>query len=252
MSGPELTWRRALGAGSVAIALLAAACTASGEGGRAVTITQGDEGCTPARIEATPGEKLKLVVKNESDRDYEVEGIDGMKLEEVVVPKGRTREPGYKVPTEPGTHKIKCYVPGGPNTIIEVVAGSGAAPTDDEESGSAETPESRPSDATVNVELIDWAVKPDVPTVAAGAIKFVATNASADQVHELAVLKKADGDAFEPLGEIEDIPVGVTAEIVLDLEAGEYTLACLIVPGEAGSTEDHFKKGMTTDFTVTD
>lgn len=252
MCSGAIRWRYGLGAGSVALALLAAACTASGEGGRAVSITQRDDGCTPARIEATPGEKLKLVVKNDSGRDYEVEGIDGTKLEEVVVPKGRTREPGYKVPSDPGTHKIKCYVPGGPSTIIEIVAGEGGAAAPGDGDGGSGQATSRASDATVRVDLVDWAVEPDATSVDAGAIKFIATNASADEVHELAVLRKNDDGSFENMGEIEDIPIGQTGEIVLDLEAGGYVLACLIVPGEAGSTEDHFQKGMKADFAVTD
>ena len=129
------------------VPILFAACASSGEGGREVVITQSDDGCTPARIDATPGEKLKLVVKNESDEDYEVEGIEGTKLEEIVVPSGKTRTPGYKVPGgEGGTYKIKCYVPTGPSTIIEIVAGGGApssngvTPEPDPEAD--ETPES--------------------------------------------------------------------------------------------------------------
>lgn len=252
MRGYRFTWRRIAGAGSVAIALLAAACSASGAGGRAVTITQADEGCTPARIEATPGEKLKLVVKNESGRDYEVEGIEGTKLEEVVVPKGKTREPGYKVPSEPGTHKIKCYVPGGTNTIIEVVAGEGGSASSGDEGGSGATPTSRPSDATVSVDLVDWAVEPDKTSVSAGAIKFIAHNRSADNVHELAVLKTNADGSFENMGEIEDIDKLASGETVLDLKPGDYVLACVIVPGEAGSTVDHYKEGMHTPFTVTE
>ena len=57
--------------------LALAACGSSGEGGRKVNITQADEGCTPTSIEATAGEKLNLVVKNDSGGDYEIEGIDG-------------------------------------------------------------------------------------------------------------------------------------------------------------------------------
>jgi hypothetical protein len=102
--------------------LVAAACGSSGEGGREVAITQRDDGCTPVRIDATPGEKLKLVVTNEASEDFEVEGIEGTKLDEVVVPQGRTRTPGYNVPGGGGVHKIKCYAPGGSETIIEVVA----------------------------------------------------------------------------------------------------------------------------------
>jgi hypothetical protein len=78
----------------------------------AVDVTQGDDGCTPAVIEATPGEKLDLRVKNETGGTYEIEGIDGTNLEEVLVPENRERSIGYNVPDEGGTHKVKCYVPG--------------------------------------------------------------------------------------------------------------------------------------------
>ena len=107
-------------AGAVTILVLGAACASSGAGGREVTIVQKDDGCAPASIAVKPGEKLKLVVKNESSRDYEIEGIEGTKLEELVVPAGKTRTPGYTVPEAGGTHKLKCYVPGGVSTIIEL------------------------------------------------------------------------------------------------------------------------------------
>lgn len=115
---------------AIAVACLslvaAVACESSGAGGREVNITQSDEGCSPDRLDVTPGEKLKLVVKNESGSDFEIEGVEGAKLEEVVVPSGRTREPGFRVPDdESGTYKLKCYVPGGTTTIIELVAGGG-------------------------------------------------------------------------------------------------------------------------------
>ncbi len=118
--------------GLVAVAglvALAAACSSSGAGGREVSITQRDDGCTPASVKVTPGEKLKLVVKNESKKDYELEGIEGTKFEEIVVPEGRTRTPGYTVPSGEGTHKFKCYVPGGVSTIIELVAEAGGGPS---------------------------------------------------------------------------------------------------------------------------
>jgi uncharacterized cupredoxin-like copper-binding protein len=46
-------------------------------------------------------------------------------------------------------------------------------------------------------------------------------------------------------GEIEGIEPGKTGAITLELEPGDYQLACLIVPGEADSTVDHFRKGCT-------
>ena len=104
--------------------------------------------------------------------------------------------------------------------------------------------------ATVNIDLIEFKVTPDKASVAAGPIKFIAKNTSKLMVHELAVLLvKADG-TFENTGEIEDIEAGKSSEVVLDLPAGKYQLACLLVPGEAGSTTDHFKEGMKIDFEV--
>lgn len=236
---------------ALSIATLAVSCTSSGAGGREVTITQRDDGCTPTRIEATAGEKLKLVVKNESGDDYEVEGIDGTKLEEVVVPKGRTRTPGYSVPDGGGTFKIKCYVPAGTSTIIEIVAGAGGGPestiSGDNEPGGV----SGPADDTVQVDLHEYTITPDKASVSAGAIKFVAAN-NGTAVHELAVLKKNADGSLDNQGEIEDVDPGKGGEVILKLEPGDYELACVIVPGEAGSKVDHYQQGMLVAFTVTE
>lgn len=232
----------------LALAVLAGiACSSSGEGGRAVEINQSDNGCSPAAIEATPGEKLDLQVKNNTDKDYEVEGIEGTQLEEVVIPGGRDRSVGYNVPNEGGTFKIKCYVPGGTSTILEVHAGAGTSA-----SASAVATESgaAAADSTVHVGLIEFTMTPDVTSVDAGTIEFDATNNSTTMVHELAVLRVKDDGTFESMGEVEDIDPGHSGTVTLNLAAGKYQLACLIVPGEAGSTTDHYQQGMHTDFTV--
>jgi len=112
----------AITAVGVALMAFSIACGSSGEGGREVRITQGQDECTPETIEATSGEKLNLVVTNESDKEpYELEGEGGAKLEEIVVPEGKTREVGFDVPEEAGSYELKCYVPGDIETIIEVV-----------------------------------------------------------------------------------------------------------------------------------
>jgi hypothetical protein len=110
---------------------LAVACGSSGEGGREVRITQWKDGCTPKTVEATAGEKLNLVVTNESGKEpYEVEGEGGTKLEEVVIPDGKTRSVGFDVPDDPGTYEIKCYIPGDIETKIEItVAAQGETQT---------------------------------------------------------------------------------------------------------------------------
>jgi hypothetical protein len=108
--------------GATALVALSVACGSSGEGGREVRITQGQDECTPKSIEATPSEKLNLIVTNESDKEpYELEGEGGTKLEEIVVPEGKTRGVGFDVPGEAGSYELKCYVPGDIETIIEVV-----------------------------------------------------------------------------------------------------------------------------------
>ncbi|MEP7215444.1 MAG: cupredoxin domain-containing protein [Anaerolineaceae bacterium] len=240
------------GLAASALASLAVAC-GSGDGSprRVIAITQTDGGCAPASIELTTGEKVKFEVKNDGKRDREVEGIDGTKLEEVLVPSGRTRSLDYTAPGVAGVGKIKCYIPGGNTTIIELVI-SGEAKADVGGDGAAgnSLKTTKPAQATVNVKLASFEVSADKLSVTNGATRFVATNASKTDVHELAVLRvKADG-SYENTGEIEDIDPEKSGEITLDLPAGKYVLACLIVPGEAGSKEDHFKSGMKRDFEV--
>ena len=234
----------------LALATLAGiACSSSGEGGRAVALNQNDDGCTPVTIDAAPGEKLDLQVKNNTGKDYEIEGIEGTQLEEVVIPGGRDRSVGYNVPEDGGTFKIKCYVPGGASTIIEVRAGDGASasggPTE-----SVSSTEEASADTTVTVGLREYEVIASAAAVDAGRIKFEATNESTTQVHELAVLRVKDDGTFENMGEVEDIDPGSGGSVVIELVAGQYQLACLIAPGEAGSTVDHYQEGMHTDFTA--
>lgn len=235
------------------LAVLAAACSSSGSGGRQVAITQRGNGCTPAAVSVTPGEKLQLVVKNEANVDYEVEGIEGTKLEEVAVPAGRTRRVGFTVPADGRMQKVKCYVPAGVSTIIEFAS---AAPTSTAAPASAvptipSTPVvlQQPS-TTVAVALLDYSVTPDKTTVKPGVIRFIATNAADDQPHELAVLRRKPDGTLEKVDEVEGIAPGKGATLTLDLQPGAYVLACLIAKGEGGSPVDHYQAGMHAEFTV--
>ena len=102
---------------------------------------------------------------------------------------------------------------------------------------------------TVNVTLQEWQVSPSATTVEAGKIKFLVTN-NGTMTHELAVVQvDADGNKRE-VAEVEDVEKGTNAEFTAKLKAGTYQLACLIVPGEAGSTMDHYQQGMHTEFIV--
>lgn len=118
-----------------------------------------------------------------------------------------------------------------------------------EEDASFRITKKAPND-TVKVDMIEFKMLPDKGSVASGPTKFIAANTSTSMVHELAVLRVKDDGTFENTGEVEDVDPGKSGEIVLDLPAGKYVLACLLVPGEAGSTHDHFKEGMKIDFEV--
>ncbi len=240
---------------AVGLLVLGVACSSSGAGGRKVQITQSDDGCSPTTISVTSGEKLNLTIKNDSSSDvYEMEGIDGTKLEEVVVHEGKSLSVGYTVPAGSTVQKLKCYVPAGTSTIIELVsANDGTVEAGESPASSpaaAATAETGDFDTSVAVTLIEFAITADKPSVKAGKIQFIATNVSKDQVHELAVLKRNPDGTFENMGEIEDVAAQSGGTVTLDLAAGAYELACLIAPGEAGSTVDHYQQGMHSEFTV--
>ena len=241
-----------LGFATFILASLAVACGSDdGLPRRVITITQTDDGCSPASIALATGEKVRFEVKNDGKKDREVEGIDGTKLEEVLVPSGRTRNLDYTAPGSAGAGKIKCYIPGGNTTIIELqVSGEAKADAGGIHATDNNLKTTKTAQDTVSVKLLSFEVSADKLSVTKGATKFIATNASKTDVHELAVLRVKSDGSYENTGEIEDIDPGKSGEITLDLPAGKYVLACLIVPGEAASKEDHFKSGMKRDFEV--
>lgn len=106
------------------------------------------------------------------------------------------------------------------------------------------------ADTTLPVDLSEWSVQPAAPEVKAGTVKVVARNRSGSMVHELVVLAlKPDGQK-DPVAEIEDIAAGKSGEQTVKLAPGEYELACLITPGDAGSTMDHYQQGMRARLVV--
>lgn len=134
-------------------------------------------------------------------------------------------------------------------SVFAAVALLGAACSSSAEEGPAFATKKAPSD-TVTVKLTSYVVTPDKASVTAGPVKFVATNASPEHVHELAVLRIKDDGTLQNGGEIEDLKPNTSGEIVLDLPKGKYELACLLAPGEEGSTVDHYKEGMKVAFEV--
>lgn len=102
-------------------------------------------------------------------------------------------------------------------------------------------------------------VTPDVKSVKAGEITFIAKNDSKDFVHEMIVAPVADPskplpynkdesavdeDAAGAIGEVSETDPGQSGQVTLHLKPGAYILFCN-VPG-------HYVMGMWTLFTVTE
>jgi len=96
---------------------------------------------------------------------------------------------------------------------------------------------------------MEWVRSSLVENVDFGKIHFVAKN-DGSAIHELAVVSVDDKGNKHELAEAEDIGAGKTKEFNAKLKPGRYELACLVAPGEAGSTVDHYQQGMHVAFTV--
>jgi uncharacterized cupredoxin-like copper-binding protein len=117
---------------------------------------------------------------------------------------------------------------------------------------------------TVDVTLQEFSIATDPATAEAGEVVFEATNEGPDDVHEFVVFRTdldptelptdengavvETGEGIELIGEIEDIPVGETQSVTLDLEAGNYVLICNIF--DEDEQEAHYQEGMRTTFTI--
>jgi uncharacterized cupredoxin-like copper-binding protein len=117
---------------------------------------------------------------------------------------------------------------------------------------------------TIAVTLQEFSIATDPATLDAGEVVFDATNNGPDDVHEFVVFRTdlgpaelptdengavvETGEGVELIGEIEDIPVGETKSVTLELEAGNYVFICNI--WDEGEQEAHYQEGMRTSFTV--
>ncbi len=121
-----MSGRMAATSSLVAGALLLAC---AGGAHRTVLITATDSGCEPTRVDVAVGEQVTFEVRNQARGDREFEGIEGTQINEALVPAGKTREFPYTVQPTDKPLKVKCYAPGGPTTLIELVPGAAPAAT---------------------------------------------------------------------------------------------------------------------------
>lgn len=117
---------------------------------------------------------------------------------------------------------------------------------------------------TIDVELREYSVVLSENSAPAGTITFNVTNAGPNDPHEFVVIrsdlapdalpKDEDGavieDEVDVVDEVEELAVGDSAELTVDLEPGKYVLICNLVEEEDGEVEAHYTLGMRTGFTV--
>lgn len=138
----------------------------------------------------------------------------------------------------------------------------------DDDNGTSATKTNAPSvtgaATTVKVGLQEWSVNPEVATVKSGTVAFAVTNTGPDDPHELVILKtdlapdklpvKANGSVEEDaagitvVDEVEDLAVGESKTLTVDLAPGKYVFLCNIF--DEDENEAHYKEGMRTGFTV--
>ena len=116
----------------------------------------------------------------------------------------------------------------------------------------------------ISVTLQEYSIIPEVESVAAGEIIFAAENIGPDDIHEFAIVRTdlapdalptlEDGtvdetaEGLDVIGEVEDLAVGESGSVTVDLEPGAYALICNVY--EAAENEAHYGVGMFTGFTV--
>ena len=116
----------------------------------------------------------------------------------------------------------------------------------------------------VDVTLQEFAVIPAQGSAPAGDVTFNVTNKGPDDVHEFVVIQTdlapdalptnkdgsvdEEGKGIEPQDEIEDIPIGDTQNLTVNLAEGNYVLICNIY--DKDEQESHYQEGMRVSFTV--
>ncbi len=116
-----------------------------------------------------------------------------------------------------------------------------------------------PPEGAIRVGLRNWSVVPAVTSARAGRVAFWAVHEmehahgheEGGLVHDLQVLRKAGDGSWELVGEVRNLAMGEAALLELNLEPGEYELACTVVEETRGGVVSHYERGMRTRFTVT-
>jgi len=153
--------------------------------------------------------------------------------------------------------------------LLVTAAACGDDDDDDDGNGGATTAPDGTGDGEgtdVAITLQEFSVIPSPLSAAPGTVNFNISNDGPDDPHEFVVIKTdlapdalptvedgsvdEEGEGIEVKDEVEDLEVGGTETLTVDLEAGAYVLICNIVEEEDGETESHYAEGMHAGFTV--
>jgi uncharacterized cupredoxin-like copper-binding protein len=153
-------------------------------------------------------------------------------------------------------HGIRSWTLGGVTLAVALVGAACGGGDDETTTPPAGDTGSAAGGATVAVTEKDFAIALDPASAGAGAVTFAVTN-DGPSVHEFVVFQTdlapdalpTDGGVVDEestelsaVDEIEDIAIGATQNLDVDLDAGSYVLICN-VPG-------HYESGMHAAFTV--
>lgn len=151
--------------------------------------------------------------------------------------------------------------------VISVAGACAGGPTATGAAGTSGTETSPPDSAaegSVAVTLQEWAVGTTPQAAPAGDVTFDVTNQGPEDEHEFVVIRTdlslidlpteetgavdESADGIEVIDEIEDIPVGDSQSLTVNLQPGAYVLICNIY--DESEQESHYQQGMRTSFTV--
>ena len=119
---------------------------------------------------------------------------------------------------------------------------------------------------TLDIDLSDWAVAPNLASLPAGDITFNIKNLSQEHDHELVIIRtdlapeelptesdrSVDQGAggVDVVGKIREIGPGEDSSGTFTLKAGRYVLICNLVDEHDGQTVSHYQEGMRVPFTA--
>jgi uncharacterized cupredoxin-like copper-binding protein len=157
----------------------------------------------------------------------------------------------------PGSLATRCVVM---VAAVLVVVGCGAGASPSPAAPASQAVASGGAGTSVTAKLTEFKIELSAPTAPAGPVTFELTN-SGTVVHEFVVFKtdlapdklpmaadgatvdeEAAGASLTLVDEVEDIAVGATASLPVDLAAGHYVVICNVAA--------HYTSGMRAEFTT--